>query len=164
MSETHHTDRRAFLKAGSLVAAPLAMAAPAAALADDGSRAKLARLEDERAIESLQRNFLRHLNGAADCGEFIASSDAVDLGQGMRSIAEDLGHDTDLTLADDGLSATARCACTVEREVAFEGDSTLERMARFEGLGSHRHEERAVLATEFVKGKDGWKIARARLA
>ena len=53
------TDRRSFLKAGALVAAPLATAAPAAALAADGSRARLARLEDERAVEGLHRAFLR---------------------------------------------------------------------------------------------------------
>jgi hypothetical protein len=165
MSETPmSTDRRSFLKTGSLVAAPLAMAAPAAALAADDSRAKLARLEDERAVEALQRKFLRYLNGGEDCGPFIASSDAVELGEGLRSIAEDLGHETELVLADDGRTASARCTCRVEREVAFTGDTTLERMARFEGQGHHRHEERGVLAIEFVKGKDGWRIARARLA
>jgi hypothetical protein len=158
------TDRRSFLKTGALVATPLVAAAPVAAFAADDSRAKLARLEDERAVEALQRKFLRHLNGAEDCGEFIASSDAVDLGEGLRAIAEDLGHEASLSLADDGLSATARCPCRIERETEFTGDSTIERMARFEGLGSHRHEERAVLATEFVKGKDGWRIAKARLA
>ena len=158
------TDRRSFLKTSALVAAPLAVAAPVAALADDGSRAKLARLEDERAIEALQRKFLRHLNGAGDCGEFIASSDAVDLGEGLRAIAEDLGHDAELVLAEDGLSASARCACRVERETEFTGDSTLEQMARFQGQGSHRHEEQRVLATEFVKARDGWRIARACLA
>ena len=146
----------------ALVAAPLAMAAPAAALADDGSRAKLARLEDERAIEALQRKFLRHLNGTGDCGEFIASSGAVDLGDGVRSIAEDMGHDATLELAEDGLSALTRCACKVELETEFTGDTTLERMARFQGQGSHRHEERRVLATEYAKGKDGWRIAGAR--
>ncbi|HEY6814001.1 MAG TPA: hypothetical protein VI168_00545 [Croceibacterium sp.] len=164
MSETLSTDRRSFLKTGSLVAAPLAMAAPVAALAGDDSRAKLARLEDERAIEALQRKFLRHLNGAGDCGEFIASSGSVDLGEGLRAIAEDLGHETELALAEDGLSATARCACRVERETAFTGDTTLEQMARFEGHGSHRHEERRTLATAFIKGKDGWRIASATLA
>ena len=165
MSETPtSTDRRSFLKTGSLVAAPLAMAAPVAALADDGSRAKLARLEDERAIEALQRQFIRYLNGAGDCGAFVASSDAVELGDGLCAIAEDLQHEPALELAADGLTATARCACRVEREIAFTGDTTLERMARFEGHGHHRHEERAVLAMEFVKGRDGWKIARARLA
>ena len=165
MSENRtSTDRRSFLKAGAIVAAPIAAAAPVVALADDGSRARLARLEDERAIEALQRKFLRHLNGAADCGEFIASSDAVDLGEGLRAIADDLGHEAELALADDGLSATARCSCRVEREVEFTGDSTLERMARFQGQGSHRHTEERVLATEYIKGKDGWRIARARFA
>ena len=158
------TDRRSFLKTGSLVAAPLAMAVPAVALAADDSGARLARLEDERAVEALQRKFLRYLNGGEDCGEYIASSDAVELGEGLRSIAEDLGHESDLALADDGLSATARCACRAEREIAFTGDTTIERMARFEGQGGHRHEERAVLAMEFAKGNEGWRIARARLA
>ncbi len=158
------TSRRSFLKTGALAAAPLAAAAPVAALARDDSRARLARLEDERAIEALQRKFLRHLNGAGDCGEFIASADAVELGGGMRSIAEDMGYDVVLELAEDGLSAHARCACRVERETAFTGDSTLEQMARFEGLGSHRFEERGTLATDYIKGKDGWRIAAAKFA
>lgn len=165
MSEnTISTDRRSFLKAGAIVAAPLAAAAPVAALAADDSRARLARMEDERAIEGLHRKFLRHLNGAGDCNEFIASSDAVRLGHGMRSIAEDMGHEATLELAEDGRSATARCACCVEREVEFTGDTTIERMARFQGQGSHRHQEQRVLTTEFVKAESGWRIAGARFA
>jgi hypothetical protein len=159
------TDRRSFLKSGALIAAPVAaIGVPAAAFADDGSRTRLARLEDERALEALQRKFMRHLSGAGDCGEFIASSGAVDLGEGLRSIAEDGAHEPVLELAEDGLSATARCACRIERETEFAGHSTLEQMARFQGQGSHRHEEKRVLATEFVKSKDGWRISRARLA
>ena len=158
------TDRRSFLKTGAVIAAPLAVAAPAAAFAADDSRARLARLEDERAIGALQRKFVRYLNGAGECGEFVASSGTVDLGEGMRSIAEDPGHEAELEVAEDGLSARARCACRVERETEFAGDSTLEQMARFQGQGSHRHTEERVLATDFVKGKDGWRIARARFA
>ena len=156
------TDRRSFLKSGALVAAPLVAAAPVAALAADDSRAKLARLEDERAIEALQRKFLRHLNGAGDCAEFIASSGAVDLGDGVRSISEVMGHDAVLGLAKDGTTARTRCTCKVELETEFAGDTTLERMARFQGQGSHRHEESRVLATDYRKGKDGWRIAGAR--
>ena len=163
MNETVSTDRRAFLKTGALVAAPLAAAAPVATLAGDDSRAKLARLEDERAIAALQRKLLRQLNGSGD-GEPAIAADAADLGEGLRAIAEDLGHEPVLELSDDGLTARARCACRVERETAFTGDSTLERMARFEGRGSHRFEERGTLATDFVKGRDGWTIARATLA
>jgi hypothetical protein len=164
MSETPSTDRRSFLKTGALVAAPLAAVAPVAALAGDDSRTKLARLEDERAIEALQRKFLRHVNGAGDGSGFIASADGVDLGEGLRSIAEDHGREAVLELSEDGRTARARCACRVEREVAFTGDSTIEQMLRFEGQASHRHEEQRTLATEFVKGKDGWTIARATLA
>ena len=158
------TDRRSFLKTGALMAAPLAVAAPVTAFAADESRAKLARIEDERAVEALQRKFLRHLNGAGDCGEFVASSDAVELGEGLRSIAEDMAHEASVELAADGRSAIVRCPCRVEREAVFTGDTTLEQMARFEGHGSHRFAEKRVLATEFVKGKDGWRIAKARLA
>ena len=70
----------------------------------------------------------------------------------------------ELVLAADGRSATARCACKVEREADFTGDSTLEQMARFQGQGSHRYEERAVLATQFARDAAGWKITAARLA
>jgi len=107
---------------------------------------------------------LRHLNGSDACGAFVAPSDAVELGEGLRAIAADPAHDTELTIADDGLSATARCACRVEREAELAGDSTLERMTRFQGQGSHRFEERGVLATDYVKGRRRWQIARARLA
>ena len=158
------TDRRSFLKSGAIVAAPLAAVVPVAALADDGSRARLARLEDERALVTLQRKFLRRLNGTGDGGEFIARSGTVDLGEGLRAIAEDTGEEATFELAEDGLTARARCACRVERQTEFAGNSTLEQMARFQGQGSHRHEERRTLATEFVKGKDGWTIARAQLA
>jgi len=153
------TDRRSFLKTGALLATPVVAAAPVGAFAADD---RLARLEDERAIEALQRKFFRHLNGAADCGEFIASSGAVDLGEGLRSIAGD--DEPHVEVAVDGQTATARCPCRVERETDFAGDSTLERMARFQGQGSHRHEEQRVLATEFVKARDGWRIASAHLA
>ena len=159
------TSRRSFLKTGVVVAAPLAVAAaPVAALAADDSRARLARLEDERAVEALQRKFLRYLNGAGDCGEFIASADAVDLGEGLRAVAEDMRHEVALEFAEDGRSARARCACRVEREAEFSGDTTLERMARFQGQGSHRFAVERVLAMEFVKGNDGWRIAGARFA
>ncbi|KRA83748.1 hypothetical protein [Altererythrobacter sp. Root672] len=164
MEKLSATNRRSFLKSSALIAVPIAAVAPVAALAADDSRAKLARLEDERAIEALQRKFLRHLNGTADCGEFIASTDAVDFGEGLRSIAEDMGHEASLDLAEDGLSASTRCACLVEREAEFAGHSTLEQMTRFQGQGSHRHEARQVLATEFVKSADGWRIAGATLA
>src|SRR5262245_27315706 len=65
MSKTMTTSRRSFLKSGAIVAAPVvAVAAPAMAFAADDSSAKLARLEDERAIEALNRNFVRDFNAS----------------------------------------------------------------------------------------------------
>ncbi|MGZ5792642.1 MAG: twin-arginine translocation signal domain-containing protein, partial [Croceibacterium sp.] len=56
------TDRRSFLKTGAIAAAPLAVAMPTAALADDGSHARLARLEDEKAIAALHREVVGQVN------------------------------------------------------------------------------------------------------
>jgi hypothetical protein len=167
MAQTTSTDRRSFLKTGALVTAPLAaVAIPAAALADDGSRARLARLEDERAIHALRRAVLRKINGnaAGDCGEFVVAADAIELDEGLRSIAEDPVEEASLTLSDDGARATSRQACRVELETTFTGNTTLERMARFQGHGSHRHSESRVLLTEFVKQGGEWKLAQLRLA
>jgi len=161
------TNRRSFLKTGALAATPLAaVALPAAALADDGSRAKLARLEDERAIESLRRAVLRRINGdgANDCGQFLAAADAIELDEGLRSITEDPVEDAALTLSEDGARASSRQACRVELETAFTGETTLERMARFQGQGSHRHSEGRMLLTEYVKQGGEWKLAQLRLA
>src|SRR5690606_22286853 len=108
MDKLSTTNRRSFLKSGALIATPLAVVGvPAAAFADDGSRARLARLEDQRSVEALHRQFMRHLNGAADCSEFVASSDAIDLGEGLRAISEDLAQEPELVLAEDGLTAVA---------------------------------------------------------
>lgn len=160
------TDRRSFLKTGAVVAAPLAVAAPVAALADDGSRAKLARLEDERAIEALHRQTLRQLAGAdaASLRAFATHVEGEPLKGSVRAVLEDHAHEPELELAADGLSARARCRCRIELEAEFAGESTIEQMTRFQGQGSHRFNAERVLATEFAKGKDGWRIVRAHLA
>lgn len=141
------TDRRSFLKTGALAAAPLAALAPAAALADDGTKARLARIEDERAIEALHRAFLRQPSA---------------LGDDVCAVNQD--HEPAIEFAEDGNSATLRCECCVERDTAFTGDTTLERMARFQGHGSHRHSEEATLLGEYVRGKHGWTLRRVRFA
>ena len=141
------TDRRSFLKTGAIAAAPLAAMAPVAALADDGSKARLARLEDERAIEALHRKVLRQPPA---------------LGDEVRAVRQD--HEATIEIAEDGRTATSRCRCCVERDTAFTGESTVERMARFQGHGSHRHGEERVLVAEYVKNSEGWRIDRVRLA
>jgi hypothetical protein len=166
-SKTSATDRRSFLKTGALVATPVvAMAAPAAALAGDGSAERLAQLEDERAIERLQRAFLRRFNGApdADCGAFLARSDAVKLDPSVRAIVEHPRHEPVVAFSEDGRTATLSCPCKVELEQAFDGNSTIERMARFQGQGRHRHSEECTLKSEFARSSDrDWSITRLAL-
>jgi hypothetical protein len=140
-------DRRSFLKTGAIAAAPFAAMAPVAVLADDGSKAKLARLEDERAIEALHRALLREPSA---------------LGTEVRMVRQD--HDTIIEIVGDGSTATSRCRCCVERDTAFGGETTVERMARFQGHGHHRHAEERMLVAEYVKNSEGWRIEKVRLA
>ena len=152
--EKASTDRRSFLKSGAIVAAPLAVMAPAAAFAaDDGSKAKLARLEDEKAIEAVHRDFLRRVNG----GEHT-------LAKGLTALADDSAHEPQLAFGDDGRSASCRRACRASFRTEFTGHSTLEQMHRLQGQGLHSHEESRVLVADYVKGKHGWIIQRVRLA
>ncbi|WP_305096515.1 hypothetical protein [Croceibacterium aestuarii] len=159
------TDRRSFLKTGAVAAAPLAAFAPVAALADDASKARLARIEDERAIEALERDFLRRVNApnAGRCGELFACGKAPHLGEAQIS-ADLAGEAPAIAFAADGQSATLRRAVTTTREVHFTGDSTLEQMARLQGHGSHRHTEDRTLVARLTKNKDGWRFASVDLA
>jgi hypothetical protein len=148
------TDRRSFLKTGALVATPLAVvAAPAVALADDGSRARLARLEDEREIGALHRDALRQVNRGDR-----------KLAKGLTALADDPAHELQIAFADSGNRATCRRACNASFRTEFTGASTIEQMHRLQGQGLHHHEEQRVLVAEYVKGKDGWAIERLRLA
>jgi hypothetical protein len=148
------TDRRSFLKTGALAAAPLAVAVPTAAFAtDDGSKAKLARFEDERAIAALHRDALRQV----DRGERA-------LAPGLSALVGDPAHELEIAFADNGRRANCRRACTASFRTEFTGASTIEQMHRLQGQGRHEHEEARVLITEYVKRKDGWAIETLRLA
>jgi hypothetical protein len=148
------TSRRSFLKTGALAAAPLAVLTPAAAFAaDDGSKARLARLEDEKAIEALHRDVLRQVNG----GERKFAN-------GLTALTDDPAHELQLAFADDGRRATCRRTCTARFRTEFTGHSTLEQMHRLQGQGVHSHEETRELVAEYKKGKHGWAIERVRLA
>jgi hypothetical protein len=147
------TDRRSFLKSGAIVAAPLVMAAPAAALAGDGSRTRLARLEDEKAIAALHRKVVGQVNRGDR-----------KLADGLTALAEDPAHELQIAFAGDGRHASCRRACTASFRTEFTGTSTIEQMHRLQGQGLHSHEERRVLVADYIKGKDGWAIERVRLA
>ena len=169
MTDKSMTSRRSFLKSGTIVAAPLAvMGAPAAAaLADDGSRLRLARIEDERAIEALNRSFLRSFNagGAKKAGEHFVGGKASGLAKGMTGLSLDGTAEAEhFAVSDDGDRASAHYAVTAEFEHAFEGEGTLLQMARLQGNAEHRHAETRKLVAHYVKREQGWAIERLSLA
>jgi len=168
MSNETHTTRRSFLKSGALVAAPIAaVAVPAAALAGDGSHARLARLEDERAIEALNRDFLRRFNqgGASQTGELFARGKAPGLPQGVArlSLTGD-GLSDGIELSADGTRASCRYACGVQTERPLEGNETIVQMARFQGNYVERAEHGGTLHADYVKLAKGWAIEKLHLA
>jgi hypothetical protein len=158
------TSRRSFLKAGAIVAAPVAALAAPAAFAADPSAAQLARMEDERAIEGLVRGFLRRFNGSGDCAEFVAHAGAIRIDTSVQAIREDARDDAALNFADDGRSASYRRKAEVDLLADFAGNSTLEKMARFQGQGSAVSLAKRRIEAEFVRTGESWTITRLALA
>ena len=160
--------RRSFLKRGALLAAPLAaVAAPAAIMADDELKARLARLENEAAIRALHQDWLRRINtGAGDAAApLFAYRERTALDEFVRSIAADhAGQPEAIEIAADGKSAAVRFPCAVEIETAIVEDCTLAQMAREQGSGFVRRTERRILKVEYVKTGGAWAIAKAEFA
>ncbi|MCB2066721.1 MAG: hypothetical protein KDE15_08800 [Erythrobacter sp.] len=156
--------RRDALKLGALAAAPIAALAPVAALAADDSAARLARLEDERAVAGLVRMFVRRFNGDGDCSSFVASSSAIRIDPQVCHIREDAGHDPLLAFAADGNSATWQSRAQVDLQTNFAGDSTLEKMARFQGQGSAVTRASRQIDASLSRSGQGWTITRLTIA
>jgi hypothetical protein len=166
---TRDTDstRRSFLKGGALLAAPLAAAVPAAIMADDDLKARLARLEDEAAIRALHQAWLRRINTRAGdaVAPLFADAEGTKSDQAVRSIAADHAGEPDVTdIAADGKSAIGRFQCAVEIENAIAQDCTLARMAHAQGGGFVRRNERRVLKVEYAKTSGAWAIAKVEFA
>jgi hypothetical protein len=171
MTRDSTSTRRSFLKSGALLAAPLAAAVPAALVADDGLRARLARLEDEAAIRALHQGWLRRINVRAGAGAgdtvapLFADAEGAKSDQAVRNIAADHAGEPDaIEIAADGESAIGRFQCAVEIESAIAQDCTLARMAHAQGGGFVRRTERRVLKVEYVKADGAWAIAKVDFA
>ncbi len=158
------TTRREALKLGALAAAPVAALAPAAALAGDDNAARLARLEDERAIADLVKGFVRRFNGSKDCAAFVAHAGAVRIDPQVSAIRHDTAHDPQLSFAEDGRSARWQSRAEVDLVSAFDGDTTMEKMARFQGQGSASARTSRRLAADLTRTNDGWTISHVTLA
>ena len=159
--------RRSFLKGGALLAVPLAAAVPAAVVADDGLKARLARLEDEAAIRELHRTWLRRINTKAGdaATPVFADPEGTAFDQAVRSITADHAGQPDvIEVAADGKSAAGQFQCAVEIETTIARDCTLAQMAHEQGGGFVRRTERRVLNVEYVKAAGAWAIAKIEFA
>jgi hypothetical protein len=159
MGSTSSTDRRSFLKSSALVAAPIAaVTVPTAAFAADGSAARLARLEDERAIEAAHRAILK--TGGTDKLRAPARQ-----GETIRRIDPD--HEADpgaVEFADDGQQATARHNCVVQLAHDYDGGTTIEQMARLQGNAAATRRKRCVVLAHYRKEQGQWMLSSAELA
>lgn len=166
--------RRSFLKGGALLAVPLVPAAvPTAIMANEGLKARLARLEDEAAIRELHQSWLRRINtraddntGAGGAGTpLFADREAAAFDQAVRGIAADhSGQPDSIEVAADGKSAAGRFHCVVKIETAIAKDCTLARMAHAQGGGFVRRTECRVFNVEYVKASGAWAIAKVEFA
>ncbi len=156
MSEDRTPTRRKFLKGGALLAAPIAVASVSAvALADDGLRARVKRLEDEAAIRELHHSWLRRVN----TGEGEALPDNA-----VRRITADHGGAPDqIEISADGRSAVGHFDYAIEVETPLANDCTLAQMAHAQGNGALRRSERRMLRVEFTKASGAWRIANVEL-
>ena len=159
--------RRSFLKGGAVAAAPLAVAVPAAALADEARRTRLARLEDETAIRALHQAWLRRINTGAheEAAQLFADPRRARVDKAVRAIAADHQGEPDaIEVAEGGVRATGRFPSSVELEAAIPLDSTLAQMAHAQGGGTVRRTERRLLKAEYVKAGSVWAIEKVELA
>ena len=167
MSTQSISTRRSLLKGGAFLAAPLAVAAPAAAMADDGRTARLAHLEGEVAIRELHRNWLQRISTGArdDAALLFADPKRAAFDKAVRGIAPDhAGQPDAITIAADGRSAVGQFHCAVEVETAIAQESTLAQMAYAQGGGHVRHTELRVLKANYVKADGAWAIAKVEFA
>jgi hypothetical protein len=167
MKKDANSTRRSFLKGGALLAAPLAVAVPAAIVADDGTKARLAKLENEAAIRELHQNWMRRINtgNRHEAASLFADPKRAAFDPSLRSIAADhAGAPDAIEVAADGKRAAGRFHCAIETETAIPQDSTLAQMAHAQGSGNVRSSERRVLRVEYVKSGGAWTIAKAEFA
>lgn len=162
MSNDSEPTRRTFLKGSAILAAPLAMGVPAAAMAADDRTERLKRLEDEAAIRALHQDWLRRVNArSADmAGLFVSARAARCLDDMVCGVTSVPGAQADsIQIAADGQRATGRFLCLVETENRLAPENTLAQMALAQGGGIVREQAQRLVAADYVKVGERWAIA-----
>lgn len=157
--------RRLFFSAA--VAAPLAAAAPALAAkpAGDDLAARLARLEDQEALRTLQAAYVTHVNAQAraELTVLFAEAEEAHSDVAIRSLTGEPATDG-IQIAVDGTTAIVRGTFVVATETPIDGTATVLEMARLQGDGVVRKSERRTLEIAAVKVDGVWKIERTSWA
>ncbi|MFC3097805.1 hypothetical protein [Alteraurantiacibacter palmitatis] len=157
------TNRRDMLKLGALAAVPLAALAPAGALAAQAAANPAA---EQAQIAALMREAVRRYNagGVAACAGLTSCGGVLDLPGDIRALRLAGEAEPEVALADDQVTAHWSHPATAVREYAFDGDSTAERMARFQGNPAVQSESAVTLVAEMRRTADSWTIRRLHLA
>jgi hypothetical protein len=153
--------RRAFLKSGVCIAAPL-VAVPAVAMAGEGTT-RLARLESEAAIRTLHGNLVRRINaGDRDAAAALFVGRRATFEPGLLAITDVETETVEWSPGESG--ARGRYPCKVEIETIMPMDCTFARMAHAQGGGCVRRTEQQVMLVDYLRGDTGWTIARVDFA
>jgi len=165
MKTTLNSARRGFLwKAGAALSAPLAAVAMRAHanVGEDQAvlAARLARLEDLKAIGDLNSRYARHVNAGEhdEVARLFTNPTRARLPGLCRFTADALGGHGAIEIAASGDSATSRLVCIAQIETPIEPVSTLVEMARAQGGGVTKRAEHGVLEGAYVKRDGVWKI------
>lgn len=154
------TNRRDLLKLGALAAVPVAALAPAAAIAAPDTAAEAAQ------VRALMRDAVRRFNagGVAACADLTSCGDALALPPGTSALRLAGEAEPEVALAADGAAARWSQAAVAVRQQSFDGDTTLERMARFQGQVATQSESAVTLVADLARTAQGWAISRLHLA
>lgn len=162
MTARNTADRRAFLKGGALIAAPVAVSMPILAQAAEPV-AESERIEDERAIARLRARLLSRINTGDHAGAsgLFLDARALALEDDLESIRDLLESETSVfDFRADQHRAVMSGPCVVGYAKALAQDCTFAAMAHAQGSGITRHEVHRILSLDCIRSQDGWKIAR----
>ena len=150
--ETKPTRRVFFGHAGAALAAPHAAASAVAGERPSGEdlAARLAALEDTNAIRALLQHHAQGINAGTN-----AAPDT-----NVRTLH--LDSDVAIDVVGDR-TATAQVGCSVETATPIAGRDTLVEMARLQGDGVLKRNERRVLVGSLAKRRGIWQIERLEL-
>lgn len=145
--KTKPTRRMFFGQAGAALAVPLAAVSAVAGERPSGENlaARLATLEDTNTIRTLLHSHAQSINAGMNAAP----------GAHVRTLT--LDSDVAIDVVGDG-TAKAMVGCNVETATPIDSNDTLVEMARLQGDGVLKRNERRVLVGSLVKHRGIWLI------